>query len=72
MTNRQRVNSGAIASLGYIDAISALEVEFKDGQIWRYSPFSPAQFREMLTAPSVGEYYNRNVRDAARLRVRIS
>ena len=72
MVFRQLVNSGAVASPGYVPPIASLEVEFKDGQVWRYSPFSPAQFHEMLIAPSIGEYFNRNVREVARFRVRVA
>lgn len=69
--NRQRVLSGAISSVGYSEATAALEVEFKDGQIWRYSPVDRDMFQRMLDSKSVGKYFNREIRDSARLRVRI-
>jgi hypothetical protein len=70
--DRQRVSSGAISSVGYSEESAALDVEFKDGQVWRYSPVDRATYLQLLESKSVGEYFNRQIRDSARLRVRIA
>jgi len=46
-------------------------VEFKDGQVWRYSPVDPDEYAELVAADSIGEYFNHRIRDKARLRVRV-
>lgn len=69
---RRPVDSGAISSLEYLERSHTLEVEFKDGQVWRYSPIEASVVGEMLEAPSIGEYFNHHIRDAARLRVRVT
>jgi len=68
---RQAVRSDAISSLEYFPRGSTLEVEFKDGQVWRYSPVGPDEYAGLLVADSVGEYFNRRIRDKARIRVRV-
>jgi hypothetical protein len=64
---RKPVRSSNIKSVGH-DGKSTLQVEFHSGQVWNY-PADAAQHRAMITAPSVGAYFHRNIRDLGGTRV---
>jgi hypothetical protein len=53
---RQPVRSERIHSVGYDRATRAVEVEFVDGNVYRYTPVPVYVFRELLDAPSKGDY----------------
>ena len=55
---RQPVNSESIASVGYVRASRVVEIEFTGGAVYRYSPVPVYIFRELLDAPSKGEFVN--------------
>jgi KTSC domain len=59
---RQPVHSHALAAVGYSKRLHALEVEFVNGAIYRYSNVPPEIYRDLLGAPSKAEFYNANVR----------
>jgi hypothetical protein len=59
---RERVSSSSIGSLGYDRSSSTMEVEFKDGRIYQYFDVPEVIFREFLTAPSIGSFFQQNVR----------
>lgn len=53
---RQSVNSTTIASVGYDRATRVVEIEFRDGVLFRYSPVPVYIFRELLDAPSIDAF----------------
>ena len=59
---RQPVHSHALASVGYSKRLHALEVEFINGAIYRYSNVPPEIYRDLLGAPSKAHFYDANVR----------
>ena len=62
--DRQPVESRLIRSVGYDPTDSVLEVELLDGgRVYRYFdvPYSVAE--ELMSAPSLGAYFNEHVRD---------
>lgn len=63
---RQGVESSNIASIGYDDGTSTLEVEFLDGSVYQYFDVSDAVFDGFLQAPSKGQYLHREIRNAYR------
>jgi hypothetical protein len=59
---RQPVQSHALAAVGYSKRLHALEVEFVNGAIYRYSNVPPEVYRDLLGAPSKAQFYDENVR----------
>lgn len=57
---RTPVQSGSIASAGHDG--HALEVEFKNGGVYRYAGVPKSAYDEMLAADSVGRYFHGNIR----------
>lgn len=58
---RIRVKSSNLRSFGYQDGV--LEVEFNNGRVYRYSGVPEGVVRRMLSAPSVGEYFAKHIRE---------
>ncbi|HEY3665654.1 MAG TPA: KTSC domain-containing protein [Polyangiaceae bacterium] len=56
------VDSQSVASVGYDSERFELEVEFRNGRIYRYEQVPVAAYRLLLQAPSIGEYINRIVK----------
>lgn len=68
---REPVQSSALATVGYSKRLRALEIEFRDGLIYRYLEVSPATHRDLITAHSKARYYNHHIRGKYRcLRVK--
>ena len=61
---RTRVDSSAIASIGYDEFRQILELEYIDGDVYRYFEVPAALHRALLDAPSIGQFVNAQVRDA--------
>jgi len=59
---REPVESSALAAVGYSKRLRALEVEFRDGLIYRYEEVPVVIYRQLLTAESKARFYNKNVR----------
>jgi len=59
---RQPVHSHALAAVGYSKRLRALEVEFVNGAIYRYSNVPPEIYHDLLVAPSQAHFYDANVR----------
>lgn len=59
---RAPVESNAIAAIGYSKRLHALELEFRNGFIYRYEDVPPAVYDELLSAASKARYYDQNVR----------
>lgn len=64
--NRQRVDSSAIAAVGYDAAARVLEIEFRSGAIYRYLDVPEEIHRRLLAAGSKGGFFGKNIRDKFR------
>lgn len=60
--DRDAVSSSVLISAGYDESSLTLEVEFKDGSLYQYFDVPTSVFRELLGAPSVGQYFAQNIR----------
>lgn len=61
--HRSHVDSSAIASVGYDESSSVLEVEFSSGAVYDYFKVPKRVYRDLLRAPSKGSFVSRRVRD---------
>ena len=59
---RSPVDSSALASVGYSRRLRALEIEFRNGAIYRYFDVPPSIYRALLNAPSKARFYDHNIR----------
>ena len=59
---RQRVSSSNIASIGYDQNLSILEVEFLSGDIYQYVGVPNSIFQGIMSASSHGSYLNQNIK----------
>jgi KTSC domain len=62
LMRRHRVDSSVIAGIGYDEATGVLEVKFRSGSIYDYFGVPAATIRELLTADSLGKYFNEQIR----------
>jgi hypothetical protein len=56
------VQSTAIASIGYSKRLRALEIEFRNGAIYRYLDVAPMTYQKLRIAPSKARFYDENIR----------
>ncbi len=59
---RDAVQSTALASVGYSTRLHVLEIEFRNGAIYRYLNVSPAIYHDLMIAPSKARFYDENIR----------
>ena len=59
---RQRVESSAIAAVGYSKRRHILEIEFVNGAIYRYLDVPSAVHRDLMSAESKARFYNSKIR----------
>ena len=59
---RQRVDSTAIAKVGYSKRRHILEIEFVNGAIYRYLDVLPSVYRNLMSADSKARFYDANIR----------
>jgi hypothetical protein len=58
---RETLTSSALRSVGW--EFDVLEVEFKDGQVWRYENVPLSAFKEMMNGRTTpGKYFYANIR----------
>jgi hypothetical protein len=62
------VESTAIAAVGYSKRLRALEIEFRNGAIYRYLEVEPDVYNALLKAPSKARFYDQNIRHKYRSR----
>src|SRR3954470_2605753 len=62
------VESTAIAAVGYSKRLLALEIEFRNGAIYRYWNVAPDIYDALLRAPSKARFYDSNIRHKYRSR----
>lgn len=60
--NRESVQSSMIASLGYDENTSILEVEFNSGAVWQYYDVPESVYYDMMNSGSIGKYFHANIR----------
>ena len=60
---RERVKSSVIRSVGYERATATLEIEFQSEKVYRYFAVPHAVFDGLITAESVGAFFNERIRD---------
>lgn len=61
--NRLAVDSTNLASVGYDRDARVLEVEFRTGSIYRYRAVPADVFADLMSAPSKGRFFAREIRD---------
>jgi KTSC domain len=54
---RQFVDSEAFRAVGYDDSTETLEIEFHDDDVYQYFSVPPVVYRDLLQAPSSGQYF---------------
>ena len=59
---RKPVQSSNIISIGH-DGKNTLEIEFKRGGIYQYSPVSTEGYVQLQQAESVGKYFHENIKN---------
>ena len=68
---REAVESTAIASIGYSKRLHALEIEFRNGAIYRYFNVPRSVHHHFMAAESKARYYDQHIKGNFRsLRVR--
>lgn len=60
---RQVVTSQIIHSVGYDAATSTLEVQFRNGWLYRYDDVPVETYRALMSADSHGRFLKRNIVD---------
>ncbi|WP_431280344.1 KTSC domain-containing protein [Leifsonia poae] len=60
---RQRLESSVLAAAGYDAERRILELEFVDGDVYRYWVVPSRVWRELLDAESRGRYFAESIRD---------
>ena len=63
---RLPVYSSAIQSIGYDPEQQLLEIEFQRGAVYRYYDVPPEIHQALITAESIGRYYEAEVRGSYR------
>ena len=59
---RAPVESTALAAVGYSKRLRALEIEFRNGAIYRYYDVAPEVYDALLNARSKARFYDDNIR----------
>ena len=59
---RQRVDSTAIAKVGYSKRRHVLEIEFANGAIYRYLDVPPSVYHDLISAGSKARFYDFNIK----------
>jgi hypothetical protein len=59
---RVPVESTALATVGYSKRLRVLEIEFRNGAIYRYLEVAPDVYDALLQAQSKARFYDENIR----------
>jgi len=59
---RVPIQSTALAAVGYSKRLRALEIEFRNGAIYRYLEVAPEVYDALLSARSKARFYDDNIR----------
>lgn len=60
---RQLVVSSNLRSVGYDESSRILEIEFRNGGVYRYRDVPLEVHQELMNSPSLGKYFLANIRD---------
>ena len=60
--NRVPIESTALAAVGYSKRLRALEIEFRNGAVYRYLNVAPRVHTALMAAPSKARFYHENIR----------
>ena len=60
---RHSVNSSNIASVGHDPSTGTLEVEFKNGHVWRYTGVSIQDHNDLISAGSIGKHFHSRIKN---------
>jgi len=60
------VESSSLLSVSYLPSRSLLEVEFRDGALYKFFDVPPDCVEQLLSSNSKGAYFNRNIRNRFR------
>lgn len=58
------MKSSEIKSIGYDNESKVLELEFKSGAVYQYANVAENIYKELISADSIGGYFNRYIRDS--------
>lgn len=58
--------SRSVASIGYDEDAMTLDIEFRNGSLYRYFDVPEAVYLGLLRASSIGRYVNAKIRDRYR------
>lgn len=61
--NRIALESRTLATAGYDDPSATMELEFVEGRVYRYFVVPRSVFDALLSADSVGRFFQENIRD---------
>lgn len=56
------VDSSGVATIGYSKKLRALEIEFRNGAVYRYLEVAPDIYEALLQARSKARFYDENIR----------
>ena len=56
------VQSSSISAIGYDEETETLKVTFVNGRSYEFSNFPPDEFEAFKNAPSIGSYFNDNIK----------
>lgn len=57
-----KVDSSAISEVGYNEDDNTLKIVFNNGAEYEYLDIPKTQYKEFVKAPSIGRYYNKNIK----------
>jgi hypothetical protein len=60
---RTRVDSSMLASVGYNPMTAVLELEFRNGRLYRYGEVEQETYRDLMAAESKGRYFLDHIDD---------
>lgn len=62
MYKMTKVKSSAISEIGYDRIHGALKIVFNSGSEYEYVGVSESEYKDFISASSVGKYYNKKIR----------
>lgn len=65
---RQQVESSAVISVGYDKKRRVLEVEVEGGEIYQYLDVPAREYFALVSADSVGRYFNQQIKTTYEVR----
>jgi hypothetical protein len=61
--DRIALDSRTLATAGYDDPSATMELEFVEGRVYRYFVVPRSVFDALLSADSIGRFFQENIRD---------